>query len=145
MRGAVQASTGEPWLGALVPKRWAKRSVTRHTISGRFMLWPRILRPSYRLPWAYVVRLRAGFDPKQFVSASSEPLAQLCAANCSSCLRPRGAQNSEGGASRACTAYWPQSVEGAGFSRMVKALLMALVQRLSAAARVPWLGSCLPF
>jgi len=63
----------QTWLGAMVPKRWAKRAVTRnaikrqiYTISGA---------AGARLPQAaYVVRLKAGFDRKQFVSASSEAL-----------------------------------------------------------------------
>lgn len=63
------------WLGALVPKRWARRAVTRNTIkrqiyavSGHF---------ESRLPAAaHVVRLRSGFDRSQFVSATSERLKQ---------------------------------------------------------------------
>lgn len=60
-------------LGALTPKRWAKRAVTRnlikrqiHHVSQEFA--------HQLLPTAYVVRLRASFDPKKFVSASSEAL-----------------------------------------------------------------------
>jgi len=64
---------GGVWIGAMVPKRWARRAVTRNTIkrqvyavSGRF---------ADRLPEAaHVVRLRATFDRKQFISASSEQL-----------------------------------------------------------------------
>jgi ribonuclease P protein component len=63
------------WLGAMVPKRWARRAVTRNTIkrqlyaiSGQFEV---------RLPCAaHVVRLRSGFDRKQFISASSTLLKQ---------------------------------------------------------------------
>jgi ribonuclease P protein component len=63
----------QTWLGAMVPKRWAKRAVTRnaikrqiYTISGA---------AGSRLPQAaYVVRLKSGFDRKEFVSASSEAL-----------------------------------------------------------------------
>ena len=68
--------TPQVWLGPLVPKRWAKRSVTRHTIkrqiyavSADFAAQLQALPPA-----AYVVRLRAGFDRKQFISATSEPL-----------------------------------------------------------------------
>ena len=61
------------WMGAMVPKRWARRAVTRNTIkrqiyavSGRF---------ADRLPSAaHVVRLRSTFDRKQFISATSEQL-----------------------------------------------------------------------
>lgn len=66
------------WLGTLVPKRWAKRSVTRHAIkrqvyavSTEFSAQLQALPPA-----AYVVRLRAGFDRQQFVSATSEVLKQ---------------------------------------------------------------------
>lgn len=58
-------------MGALVPKRWAKRAVTRNMIKrqiysvGSIAALPRS---------AYVVRLRAGFDRKQFVSATSDML-----------------------------------------------------------------------
>jgi ribonuclease P protein component len=62
-------------MGALTPKRWAKRAVTRnmirrqiHAVSCEF---ERGLRPT-----AYVVRLRATFDPQKFVSASSDLLKQ---------------------------------------------------------------------
>lgn len=68
-RGAVQ-----PWLGPLVPKRWAKRSVTRHLL--RRQIYAVGSDFAARLPRdaAYVVRLRSAFDPRHFVSASSEPL-----------------------------------------------------------------------
>lgn len=62
-------------MGALTPKRWAKRAVTRnlirrqvHAVANEF---GKVLTPT-----AYVVRLRATFDPQKFVSASSEVLKQ---------------------------------------------------------------------
>ncbi|OYU45750.1 MAG: ribonuclease P protein component [Burkholderiales bacterium PBB4] len=63
----------ENWLGAMVPKRWAKRSVTRNTIK----------RQIYHLgtefskglePCAHLVRLRSSFDRAQFPSATSDAL-----------------------------------------------------------------------
>jgi ribonuclease P protein component len=61
------------WVGAMVPKRWARRAVTRNTIkrqiyavSGGFA--DRLTRA------AHVVRLRATFDRKQFISATSDQL-----------------------------------------------------------------------
>ena len=61
------------WLGAMVPKRWAKRAVTRnaikrqvYTVGGEFEL--SLARA------AHVVRLRASFDRSRFVSASSDAL-----------------------------------------------------------------------
>ena len=66
------------WLGPLVPKRWAKRSVTRHTIKRQvYAVAGDFAAPLQDLPpAAYVVRLRAGFDRKQFISATSEVLKQ---------------------------------------------------------------------
>ncbi len=63
------------WMGALVPKRWARRAVTRSAIKRQ------IYRASAdfaaQLPCAaHVVRLRAEFSRKLFVSASSEALKQ---------------------------------------------------------------------
>lgn len=60
-------------LGAMVPKRWAKRAVTRNTIKRQVYAVAALF--GSRLPSAaYVVRLRATFDRKEFVSATSEPL-----------------------------------------------------------------------
>ncbi len=61
------------WLGAMVPKRWARRAVTRnaikrqiHAVAGMF---------EDRLPTAaHLVRLRSSFDRKHFVSATSDAL-----------------------------------------------------------------------
>lgn len=61
------------WLGAMVPKRWAKRAATRnlikrqiYSVAGHF---------ESRLPKAaHVVRLRAGFDREQFRSAAPDHL-----------------------------------------------------------------------
>jgi ribonuclease P protein component len=62
-------------LGALTPKRWAKRAVTRNLIKRQIHHVSTEL--GQRLPaTAYVVRLRAAFDTQTFVSASSEPLKQ---------------------------------------------------------------------
>lgn len=62
-------------LGAMAPKRWAKRAVTRNTIKRQIYHVAALFED--RLPQAaYVVRLRSAFDRKQFVSATSEPLRQ---------------------------------------------------------------------
>jgi ribonuclease P protein component len=62
-------------IGAMVPKRWARRAVTRNLIR----------RQIYSLAqdhltgepaWAYVVRLRRSFPIQGFVAASSAPLKQ---------------------------------------------------------------------
>ena len=61
------------WLGAMVPKRWARRAVTRNAIKRQ--IYSVSDRFGDRLPvGAHVVRLRATFDRKQFISATSEPL-----------------------------------------------------------------------
>lgn len=61
------------WLGAMVPKRWAKRAVTRNALKRQIYAVSELYQA--QLPAAaYVVRLRSGFDRVQFVSASSEAL-----------------------------------------------------------------------
>ncbi len=61
------------WIGALVPKRWARRAVTRNTIKRQIYQVSAGFGP--RLPAAaHVVRLRATFDRSQFVSATSDVL-----------------------------------------------------------------------
>ncbi|MEB0109735.1 ribonuclease P protein component [Variovorax sp. RTB1] len=61
------------WLGAMVPKRWAKRAVTRNAIKRQ--IYNVSAAPEVTLPIAaHVVRLRSGFDRKEFVSATSEKL-----------------------------------------------------------------------
>ena len=63
------------WMGAMVPKRWARRAVTRNTIKRQIYAVSQHF--ADRLPHAaHVVRLRATFDRQQFISATSEPLKQ---------------------------------------------------------------------
>lgn len=69
----VLFALSDVWLGAMVAKRWAKRAVTRNAIKRQIYS----VSPDFEamLPVAaHVVRLRAAFDPKQFVSATSEAL-----------------------------------------------------------------------
>jgi ribonuclease P protein component len=62
------------WIGAMVPKRWAKRAVTRNAIK-RQVYNVSAQAGAAALPRAaHVVRLRAAFDRKEFISASSEKL-----------------------------------------------------------------------
>ena len=57
----------------MVPKRWAKRSVTRNAIKRQIYTVSALMENA--LPCAaHVVRLRAGFDKKLFVSATSDSL-----------------------------------------------------------------------
>lgn len=61
------------WLGAMVPKRWARRAVTRNTIKRQIYTVGATFEA--KLPQAaHVVRLRTAFDRKQFVSATSDQL-----------------------------------------------------------------------
>lgn len=62
-----------PWLGAMVPKRWARRAVTRNAIKRQIYAIGADFEP--QLPMAaHVVRLRSTFDRKQFPSATSDAL-----------------------------------------------------------------------
>ncbi len=63
----------EPWIGALIPKRWAKRAVTRNAIKRQIYIVSQAIEPQLPLA-AHVVRLRSGFDRTQFVSATSDAL-----------------------------------------------------------------------
>jgi ribonuclease P protein component len=64
---------GGVWIGAMVPKRWARRAVTRNAIKRQIYAVSNCF--ADRLPSAaHVVRLRATFDRKQFISATSEQL-----------------------------------------------------------------------
>jgi ribonuclease P protein component len=59
----------------MVPKRWARRAVTRNAIKRQ--IYAVSQRFADQLPdAAHVVRLRSTFDRQQFVSATSEPLKQ---------------------------------------------------------------------
>ena len=57
----------------MVPKRWARRAVTRNTIKRQ--IYAISQQYEVRLPCAaHVVRLRSGFDRQQFISATSPHL-----------------------------------------------------------------------
>lgn len=64
---------GAVWLGAMVPKRWAKRAVTRNCIKRQIYNVSSEFESTMR-PAAHLVRLRSGFERAQFISASSERL-----------------------------------------------------------------------
>jgi len=61
------------WMGAMVPKRWARRAVTRNAIKRQIYNVSERFADSLPVA-AHVVRLRTTFDRQQFISASSEPL-----------------------------------------------------------------------
>jgi ribonuclease P protein component len=63
----------DAWLGVLLPKRWARRAVTRNAI--RRQIYEASRERAAALPQAaLVVRLRTEFSRKQFVSATSDAL-----------------------------------------------------------------------
>jgi ribonuclease P protein component len=72
---ALFAVVDEPWVGALIPKRWAKRAVTRNAIKRQIYAMSSDLEAKLP-PAAHVVRLRSAFDRAKFPSASSEALKQ---------------------------------------------------------------------
>ena len=62
------------WLGMVVPKRWAKRAVTRSLMKRQIR---EAVSRELRLPAGlWVVRLRSGFDRSTYPSAASEALRQ---------------------------------------------------------------------
>ena len=65
----------DAWIGAMVPKRWARRAVTRNAIKRQIYTVTALFEA--QLPMAvHVVRLRSTFDRSHFKSASSELLKQ---------------------------------------------------------------------
>ncbi len=64
------SSGTDVWLGAVVPKRWAKHAVTRNSIKRQIYHVSSEFQSALPVA-AHVVRLRAGFDKAIFVSASS--------------------------------------------------------------------------
>lgn len=75
--GAPSALFRQPdmWLGAMVPKRWAKRAVTRNAIKRQIYAVSSEYADSYP-PSAFVVRLRCAFAKTEFSSAVSDSLRQ---------------------------------------------------------------------
>jgi ribonuclease P protein component len=75
LRSAALFAVDEPWIGALIPKRWARRAVTRNAI--RRQIYAVSSDPTCLLSHAaHVVRLRSAFDKKKYPSASSAALKQ---------------------------------------------------------------------
>jgi ribonuclease P protein component len=73
----VDDPAGGHWLGCIVPKRHARRSVTRSTLKRQIRA--AVARHEDRLPSGmWLVRLRGPFAPKQYPSADSAALR--CAA-----------------------------------------------------------------
>ena len=70
---AALFAVDDVWLGAMVPKRWARRAVTRNTIK-RQIYAVGLSGESRMTRAAHLVRLRAEFARAQFVSATSTAL-----------------------------------------------------------------------
>lgn len=66
-------AVSDVWLGAMVPKRWARRAVTRNTIKRQIYTVGATFETRLTQA-AHVVRLRTAFDRKQFLSATSDQL-----------------------------------------------------------------------
>lgn len=64
------------WIGALVPKRWAKQAVTRNAIRRQIYAVSRECCGSYP-QLAFVVRLRCSFAKNLFFSAVSDQLKKI--------------------------------------------------------------------
>ena len=79
----------ETWLGAMAPKRWAKRAVTRNAIKRQIYTVSASLEP-LALPAAFLVRLRREFSGKDYPSASSTVLKQAVRAELLALLQTAG-------------------------------------------------------
>ena len=74
--------TGRPydrWLGLVVPKRHAKRAVTRTLVKRQIRTVAAACAPQLE-PGLWVVRQRSPFDPKQYPSAASDALKEAARA-----------------------------------------------------------------
>jgi len=84
----VDDSPAGHWLGAVLPKRLAKRAVTRNLL--RRQIRAAVGRHQASLPpGLWVVRLRNGFARADFVSAASDALRQAARAELDQALAPR--------------------------------------------------------
>lgn len=70
---AALFGVADVWIGAMVPKRWAKQAVTRNAIKRQIYSVSTDFESALPIA-AHVVRLRAVFDRRQFISASSDAL-----------------------------------------------------------------------
>lgn len=75
MDDSIEPAAATCWLGSVVPKRHARRSVTRALLKRQIRA--AMARHAEALPpGLWVVRLRAPFAPAQFPSAASDALRQ---------------------------------------------------------------------
>lgn len=79
---------GQHWLGAVLPKRLARRSVTRNLL--RRQIRAALQRHAGGLPTGlWVVRLRSAFARTEFVSAASDALRRVARAELDQALQRR--------------------------------------------------------
>ncbi len=75
LRASVEVSAPMVWLGMVVPKRHAKRAVTRTLLKRQIKAAMDLQAPALAGLW--VVRLRAPFDRTVYASAASKALAAV--------------------------------------------------------------------
>jgi ribonuclease P protein component len=75
----IPAGGPDRWLGLVVPKRHAKRAVTRTLVKRQIRSVAAACAPQLE-PGLWVVRQRSPFDPKQFPSAASDALKEAARA-----------------------------------------------------------------
>ena len=83
------------WIGALVPKRWAKRAVTRNAIKRQiYTVSADFLTHFLNQPQpAFLVRLRREFSRKEFTSATSVYLKEAVRAEVVALMQAGAAQS----------------------------------------------------
>ncbi|MEN9905058.1 MAG: hypothetical protein RLZZ555_1623 [Pseudomonadota bacterium] len=100
---------GGAWLGVLVPKRWARRAVTRNAL--RRQIYAVALELAAGLPQLpMVVRLRSGFSRSDFPSATSDVLKREARAELLSLFGDRLARWQR---AQAVAAVLPEAGDGA--------------------------------
>ena len=100
---------GGAWLGVLVPKRWARRAVTRNALRRQIYAVAREMSAGLP-PLPMVVRLRSGFSRPDFPSASSDALKSVARAELLSLFGERLARLQRVSPASAAR---PQAVDGA--------------------------------
>jgi len=73
----LPASLSGCWLGSVVPKRLARRAVTRNLVKRQIRAAFAGAAPEALPPGLWVVRLRAPIDRKEFPSAGSDALRRV--------------------------------------------------------------------
>ena len=70
---SASAQPSSCWLGLVVPKRHARRAVTRNLLKRQMRQLMQVHAPALA-PGLWVLRLKAPFDRKQFTSPASDGL-----------------------------------------------------------------------